>query len=64
MHPAFAQVQFSPTDRPAAAQLERNLDDQLERAASRALRRAFLVGAALALAAAVSSIRVRRGGRT
>jgi MFS family permease len=60
LHRALARVQLSPAERPAAAQLERNLDDQIERAASRALRDAFLVGAALALAAVASSIRVRR----
>ena len=64
LHPAFARVHFRAADRPAAARLERNLDDQLERAASRALRDAFLVGAALALAAVASSIRVRRRVRT
>lgn len=57
---AFQRVQFSPAERPAAARLERKLDGQVERAASQALRNAFLVGAGLALAAACSSVRGRR----
>ncbi|MFL6099385.1 MAG: MFS transporter, partial [Actinomycetales bacterium] len=60
LHRAFSRVQLRTEQRPVAAQLERNLDDQLARAASRALRNAFLVGAGLALAAVASSIRVRR----
>jgi MFS family permease len=60
LHPAFAQVRFPTAQRPAAAALERQLDSQLERAASRALRNAFLVGAGLALLAMLSTIRVRR----
>lgn len=60
LHSAFARLHLTSAERPAAARLERDLDDQIARAASRALRDAFLVGAALAVAAAASSIRVRR----
>jgi MFS family permease len=60
LRPAFARLQVSPAQRPATAQLERDLDNQLERAASRALRDSFLIGAGLALAALVSLVRVRR----
>jgi MFS family permease len=60
LHPAFAQVRFPAAQRPAATALERHLDGQLERAASRALRNAFLVGAGLALLAMLSSVPVRR----
>jgi predicted MFS family arabinose efflux permease len=51
LHPAFAQLRLAPAQRPAAAQLERDLDDQLERAATRAFRDSFLIAAGLALLA-------------
>lgn len=53
LHPAFASIepQLSAEDRVVAAQLERDLDAQLERAATRAFRDSFLIGAGLALLA-------------
>ncbi|MGQ0843211.1 MAG: MFS transporter [Sporichthyaceae bacterium] len=53
LHPAFAALTLPPAQRPAAATLERALDDQLERAATRAFRDSYLIAAALALAAAL-----------
>lgn len=58
LHPAFASLRLPATERPAAARLEARLDDQLARAASRALRDAYLIGAGLALAALVSLVRL------
>ena len=46
--------------RPAAAALERALDAQLERAATRAFRDSFLIGAGLALLALVTVLVPRR----
>jgi hypothetical protein len=60
LHPAFAKLQLAPAERPAAAQLERDLDGQLERAATRAFRDSFLIAAVLALLALVPMIPVRR----
>jgi MFS family permease len=60
LRPAFARLKLPAAERPAAAQLERDLNGQLERAATRAFRNAFLIGAALAVAALVSSIRLPR----
>lgn len=51
LHPAFAALRLAPESRPAGAQLERDLDAQLERAATSAFRRSFLIGAVLALVA-------------
>ncbi len=48
------------TERLAAAELERSLDEQLERAATRAFRDSFLIGAGLALAALLTVIAPRR----
>lgn len=56
LHAAFAAVDFAPDDRPAAAQLERDLGDQLERAATRAFRDSFLAGAGLALLALLTMV--------
>ena len=56
LHPAFASVPLLPAQRPAAAQLERDLDSQLERAATHAFRDSFLIGAALAVAALIGVI--------
>lgn len=57
--PAFGAVRLSPEDRPRAAALELALDDQLERAATRAFRDAFLVAGALALLAILPSLLLR-----
>jgi len=54
LHRAFATADLEPAARPAAAQLERDLDEQLERAATRAFRDSFLIGAGLALVALLS----------
>ncbi len=51
LHPAFEGVLLAPGDQSAGVALERALDDQLERAATRAFRDAFLLAAALALLA-------------
>jgi MFS family permease len=51
LHRAFTAADIEPGSRPAAATLERDLDDQLERAATRAFRDSFLAGAGLALLA-------------
>jgi predicted MFS family arabinose efflux permease len=60
LHPAFAALELPATERPAARELEQDLDGQLERAASRAFRDSFLIGAALALAALGALIPLRR----
>jgi MFS family permease len=60
LDPAFERVQVPAAQKPAAAQLERQLDLQLERAATHAFRNAFLIGAALALSALLSLIPMRR----
>jgi len=60
LRPAFAKLHVPPADRPAARQLERDLTGQLERAASRAFRDSFLIGAGLALAALGALIPLRR----
>jgi MFS family permease len=56
LHHAFATLDLEPSERPAAAQLERDLDAQLERAATWAFRDSFLVGAALALLALLTVV--------
>jgi MFS family permease len=62
--PAFASLDVRAADRPALARLERDLDDQLERAANRAFRDSFLIGAGLALVALLTLVRpVRRRPR-
>jgi MFS family permease len=62
LDPAFEQVHVPAAQKPAAAQLERQLDLQLERAATHAFRNAFLIGAALALTALLSLLPTRRRG--
>jgi hypothetical protein len=51
LHQAFANADLDASERPAAATLEGDLDVQLERAATRAFRDSFLLGAGLALLA-------------
>ncbi len=58
--PAFARLDVDASDRPALDRLERDLDDQLERAANRAFRDSFLIGAAIALAALLTVVLPRR----
>ena len=60
LHGAFATLDLEPEERPAAAELERDLDAQLERAATRAFRDSFLIGAGLALLALLTVIAPRR----
>ncbi|MFL6155333.1 MAG: MFS transporter [Marmoricola sp.] len=60
LHRAFAKAALAPSERPAAARLEDRLDEQLERAATRAFRDSFLLGAGLALAALLTVIAPRR----
>lgn len=60
LHHAFATADFGPEVRPAAAQLERDLSAQLERAATHAFRTSFLVGAGLALLALLAVIAPHR----
>ncbi len=56
LRPVFATLSLDPSERPAAATLERDLHAQLERAATRAFRDSFLVGAGLALLALLTVI--------
>ena len=56
LHRAFVAADVAPDARQAAARLERDLDDQLERAATRAFRDSFLVGAGLALLALLTMV--------
>jgi len=56
LHGAFAAADIDPEARPAAARLERDLDAQLERAATRAFRDSFLIGAGLALLALLTVV--------
>jgi hypothetical protein len=60
LHRAFATADLDPEERPAAARLERDLDEQLERAATRAFRDSFLFGAGLALVALLTVVAPRR----
>ena len=57
---AFATLDLDPSARVAAAQLERDLNAQVERAATLAFRDSFLIGAGLALIAMLTVIRPRR----
>ncbi len=60
LHRAFASLDVEPEERAAVAQLERDLDAQLERAATWAFRDSFLIGAGLALAALLTAMSPRR----
>jgi MFS family permease len=60
LHRAFASLDLEPEERPAAAELERDLDVQLKRAATRAFRDSFLIGAGLALLALMTVVVPRR----
>jgi MFS family permease len=53
---AFATLEIAPEDRLAAAQLESDLDEQLESAATWAFRDSFLIGAGLALLALITVV--------
>lgn len=60
LHRAFATLDVAPTERPAVEQLERDLDGQVERAATFAFRDSFLIGAGLALVALLTVLWPRR----
>ncbi len=53
LRPAFDEVDAPPAQRPALARLQARLTDELQRAATHAFSRAFLLAAALALLALV-----------
>jgi MFS family permease len=59
LRPAFKAVRVPTTQAPALGALERGLQDQLKRAATRAFRTAFLVAAGLALLALGPALALR-----
>src|SRR4051794_8405525 len=61
--PAFPPLRLPPPQAATAAALELDLEDQLERAATRAFRTAFLVAAGLALLALVPALALRDRSR-
>ncbi|MEV7397780.1 MFS transporter [Aeromicrobium sp. NPDC092404] len=60
LHRAFGTLDLPAEDRAAADRLERDLNGQVERAATRAFRDSFLIGAGLAALALLTTIPVRR----
>jgi MFS family permease len=60
LHHAFATLDVAPSERPTSDRLERDLDAQLTRAATRAFRDSFLIGAGLAILALLVVIAPRR----
>ncbi|HET8663593.1 MAG TPA: MFS transporter [Nocardioides sp.] len=60
LHHAFATLDVAPSERAATDRLEQDLDAQLTRAATRAFRDSFLIGAGLALLALVVVVVPRR----
>jgi hypothetical protein len=60
IHSSFAGVNASERERPALQQLERRLNDQLDRAATSSFERSFLFAALLALAALIPIALTRR----
>lgn len=63
LSPAFTQARLPAAQATASAQLGRALDDQLERAATRAFRTAFLIAAILALLALLPALLIRERAR-
>ena len=63
LRPAFQTLRLPAAQAPAAAALERGLEDQLKRAATRAFRTAFLVAAGLALLALGPALALRDRSR-
>jgi MFS family permease len=59
LRPVFTNLRLPAAQAPAAAALERSLDDQLTRAATRAFRTAFIVAAVFALLALWPGLLVR-----
>jgi len=64
LRPAFNALHVPASQAPAAAALERGLEDQLTRAATRAFRTAFLVAAGLALLALGPALALRDRSRS
>lgn len=60
LKPVFERTEFAVGDKPAAVELEAALTSQLERAATRAFRDSFLIGAALAGLAMLTVLVPRR----
>jgi hypothetical protein len=59
LRPAFTALRVPATQAPAVAALERGLEDQLRRAATRAFRTSFVVAAVLALLALGPALALR-----
>ena len=59
LQPAFETLRLPAEHAPAAASLQRDLQDQVTRAATHAFRTAFLVAAGLALLALVPALALR-----
>ena len=64
LRPAFKNLRVPTAQAPAAAALERGLEDQLKRAATSAFRTAFLVAAGLALLALAPALALSDRSRT
>ncbi|MGO4255024.1 MFS transporter [Marmoricola sp. RAF53] len=60
LHGAFARLDLDPSEQAAGAVLERDLNHQVERAATHAFRDSFLIGAGLALAALLTVVVLRK----
>jgi hypothetical protein len=60
---AFDAVSASPADRPRLEQLERDVGDQLDRAATSAFERSFIAGAILAIIALLPLLAAHVAGR-
>ncbi|MCW2768880.1 MAG: transporter [Aeromicrobium sp.] len=60
LHRAFSTLDLDPEDRPAAARLQSDLDEQLKRAATWAFRDSFIIGAGIALLAMLTLVRPPR----
>lgn len=60
LHRAFATLDVDPGEAAAVARLERDLNEQVERAATLAFRDSFLIGAGLAFLALLTLIPIRR----
>jgi MFS family permease len=58
--PAFAEAQPTPEERPTFAGLEARVEDELDRAATTAFERSFLIAAALSLGALLPLLLTRR----
>jgi hypothetical protein len=63
LRPAFRTARLPESQSAAAAALQRDLEDQVTRAATRAFRTAFLAAAALALLALVPALALKDRSR-